>query len=87
MANKQALRELQTRLADRLQKLGTSRDKVISKSARKALHVLRTRGVTAGEAHHEFRLAASETEEPLSMENANCPLSLIDGRPTVTPPE
>jgi hypothetical protein len=63
----------------RLARLGESKDKALAKSARRALHLLRTRGAKIEEVKHEYRVAgpyAEEAEAAAALSMA----SMIDGR-------
>ena len=60
--------------AGRLARLGDGADKALAKLARRALHLLRTRGVTAPTEKREFRPAGPHAPEELSLASA------IDGR-------
>jgi hypothetical protein len=58
----------------RLARLGDASDKALAKKARKALHLLRARGVTAEPQKREFRVVGPHAREELSLATA------IDGR-------
>src|SRR5262249_22545807 len=60
--------------AARLQELAESKDKAIAKEARRALHLLRTRGVTVAEKPRAFKLAVETEAAPPAL------ASIVDGR-------
>jgi hypothetical protein len=60
--------------AARLQELAESKDKAVAKAARRALHVLKTRGVSLAEKPRAFKLQVGGEPAPPSL------ASVIDGR-------